>query len=284
MAPMAWAQSFDALRIESERIGDGLYVFFARGAVAGNMLVSIGSSGVLLVDDQVPAVVPIYQAAIAELGGGDIDFVINTHWHFDHADGNTVLGGEGVWLIAHENSRQMLTRDNLINMVRQTREQTAYPDHALPDLTFTASMQLHFNGDRIELMHFGPAHTTGDTAVIFRDRNLVHLGDVFNTSGYPFIDAGNGGSLAGVIAFCKRVLAELEPGATVVPGHGPVSDYAGLADYIAMLESIHERMSDLIEGGASLEQVIAARPTADWDEGRGDPTSLIDRAYASMTR
>ena len=286
VSPVAFAQDFANARIVTEQIDDGLYVFFAQGegVIAGNMLVSIGDSGVLLVDDQVPGIAPKYKAAIAELGGGAIDFAINTHWHFDHADGNQVLGNEGAWFVAQENSRQMMLRDNVINLVNQTLDQPAYGEKARPVFTYDSTMRVHFNGDRIDLMHFGPAHTTGDTAVIFRDRNLVHLGDVFNTSGYPFIDADNGGSLAGVIAFCEAVLGELEPGAVVIPGHGAISDYQGLADYVAMLKTVRERISSLISSGASLEQVIAARPTSDWDAAMGDPGMLLDRAYASMTR
>ncbi len=280
------AQDFDAASITSEPLGDGLYVLFGEGGgvIAGNMLVAIGDSGVLAVDDQVPGMTPKYRAAIGELGGGAIDFVINTHWHFDHADGNQVLGPDGTWIVAQENSREMMMRDNVINLVAQTIEQPAYAPAAWPTITYDERMQMHFNGERIDLLHGGPAHTTGDTAVIFRDRNLVHLGDVYNSSGYPFIDADNGGSLEGIIRFCELVLAELAPGAVVVPGHGPVSDYDGLADYISMLTTIRDRMSSLIGSGASLEQVVAARPTSNWDEAMGDPAMLLDRAYAGMTR
>lgn len=286
VAAGAGAQDFANARIVTETIGNGLYVFFGQGegVIAGNMLVSIGEQGVLLVDDQVPGIAPKYKAAIADAGGGDIDFVINTHWHFDHADGNQLLGPEGVWFVAHENSRRMMLQDNVINLVNQTIDQPAYRAEALPVVTYATSMRMHFNGEQIDLLHPGPAHTTGDTAVIFRDRNLVHLGDVFNTGGYPFIDADNGGSLDGVISFCEAVLAELEPGAVVIPGHGPVSDYQGLEAYVSMLKTIRDRMSSLIRSGASLEQVIASRPTSDWDASRGDPGMLIDRAYASMTR
>lgn len=282
----AAAQDFANARIVTEVVDEGLYVFFGEGedVIAGNMLVSIGDSGVLLVDDQVPGLTPKYQSVIAELGGGSIRFVINTHWHFDHADGNQVLGNQGVWIVAHEKSRQMMMHDNVINLVSQTIDQPAYDEHAWPAITYEDSMRMHFNGDRIDLLHPGTAHTTGDTAVLFRDRNLVHMGDVFNTSGYPFIDADNGGSLDGVIAFCQTVLAELEPGAVVIPGHGPVSDYRGLENYIAMLTTIRNRMSALIDSGASLEQVAAARLTSEWDETMGDPASLIDRAFAGLTR
>jgi glyoxylase-like metal-dependent hydrolase (beta-lactamase superfamily II) len=286
VAPAALSQDFDSARIVAEPVADGLYVLIAEGegVVVGNMLLSLGDDGVLLIDDQVVELTPKYQATIANLGGGPIDFVINTHWHFDHAQGNQPLSGEGVWFIAQENSRNMLMRDNSINFVSQTFDQPAYPEAAWPVITYDDAMRMHFNGDRIDLLHFGPAHTGGDTAVIFRDRNLAHMGDVFNTLEYPFIDAGNGGSLAGVIAFSEKVLAELKPGAVVIPGHGPVSNYQGLSDYILMLKTIRERMSSLISSGASVAQVAAARPTSDWDDKWGDPQRLIDRAYASMAR
>jgi len=280
------AQDFANARIVTESLGNGLYVLFGQGenVIAGNMLVSIGEQGVLVVDDMVDGIVPKYKAAIADLGGGAIDFAINTHWHFDHSGGNPVLGPEGVRIVAHETSREMMRRANVINLVSQTIDQPAYALAALPAITYDDAMRMHFNGHRIDLLHPGPAHTTGDTAVILRDRNIAHLGDVFNTGGYPFIDADNGGTLEGVIAFCEAVLTELEPGAIVIPGHGPVSTYDGLAEYVSMLKTIRDRMSSLIRSGASLEQVVAARLTSDWDAAKGDPIMLLDRAYASMTR
>src|SRR5690606_35077333 len=161
------------------------------------ILASIGEQGVLIVDNQFPEMAPKYREAIRELGGGDIDFAINTHWHFDHADGNLVLGPGGTWIVAQENSRRMMARDNVINLVNMTREQQAYPPEARPVMSFADAMMFHFNGEQIELLHFGPAHTAGDTAVIFRGHNVVHMGDVFNMAGYPFVDADNGGSLEG---------------------------------------------------------------------------------------
>jgi cyclase len=267
--------------ITEQRIGDGFYVLFG---VGGNIGVSIGDSGVLTVDTQFPLMAPKYKAKINELGGGDIDFAINTHWHFDHADGNMVLGPEGTWIVSHENTRDMLMRDNIINLVTQARDQPSFPPEALPVVTFGERMRLEFNGERIDLLHYGPAHTTGDTAVIFRSHNAVHLGDVFNNNGCPFVDADNGGSLEGIIDFCRAVLNEIDAATVVIPGHGPVADYVELADYVAMLSEIRDRLRRLIDSGASLEQIIAAEPTAEWDAEQGDPASFLDRAYTSMTR
>ena len=274
----------EALRttpITTQTLAEDFHVLFG---VGGNILVSIGANGVLIVDDQFPQMVPKYKATIGELGGGAIDFAINTHWHFDHADGNQVLGPEGTWLVAHETSRQMMTKNNVINLVTQKRDQPAYPETALPVLTYDDTMRFHFNGERIDLMHFGPAHTTGDTAVIFRGHKAVHLGDVFNNAGYPFIDADNGGSLSGVIEFCSKVLEQIDSTYTVVPGHGPVTDAQALADYVAMLTTIRDRMNALIGSGATLEQVVAARPTAEWDPRKGSPAGFLDRSYLSLTR
>jgi glyoxylase-like metal-dependent hydrolase (beta-lactamase superfamily II) len=284
--PLAASAQYENARVESQQIANGLHVLFGlgEGVIAGNIGVSIGEQGVLIVDDQFPEIAPKYKAAIRELGGGDIDFVINTHWHFDHADGNKLLGPEGAWIVAQQNSRDMLLKDNSINLVGMVIDQPRFPAAALPAITYADRMSFHFNGERIDLLHAGPAHTTGDTAVIFRGRNAVHLGDVFNTSGYPFIDADNGGSLAGVVSFCEAVLAELDANSIVIPGHGPVSNYQGLADYIAMLAAVRDRIQALVASGASLEQVVAARPTAEWDAKLGDPSGFINRSYAGMTR
>jgi glyoxylase-like metal-dependent hydrolase (beta-lactamase superfamily II) len=290
LSPLAHAQGLSssaaeeaASEIRSERLGDGLYVlYFPSG---GNIVASIGDQGVLIVDDQFPNQVPAYQARIRALGGGDIDFAINTHWHYDHTEGNQVLGPQGTWIISQSNSRDMMTRPNIINVVvRPSVNQTAYDVAALPVAAFDDSMQMYFNGERIDLLHYGPAHTTGDAAVIFREHNVVHMGDVYNNSGYPFIDADNGGEIDGVIQFCEAVLMQIDTETVVVPGHGPSASYADLRDYVAMLRTVRDRITGLIAQGATLEQVVAARPTAEWDEVKGDPTRLLDRAYASLSR
>ena len=275
----AFAWDFDA-DIGVEKVTDDLYVLFG---VGGNVGVSVGADGVFIVDDQFPQVMPKIKAAIAGLGGQDIDFAVTTHWHFDHAEGNLTLGPEGTWLVAHENSREMMKEDRLINLVQFAYEQKAYPESAWPDITYSETMSFHLNGERIDLYHFGPAHTTGDTAVVFRGSNAVHLGDVYNNSGYPFIDADNGGSIDGVIRFCQETLDRIDTSTVVIPGHGPLSDYQGLSDYIDMLTVIRARMVKLIKEGMSLAEIIAVKPTAEYDGQMGDPTMLINRAYVSLT-
>ena len=275
------AEQLKSTPITTQKLADNFHVLFG---VGGNIIVSIGSNGTLIVDGQFPQMVPKYKAKIGELGGGKIDFVINTHWHFDHSDGNQVLGPDGTWIVANENSRQMLLKNNVINLVTAKQEQPKYPEAALPVITYDNSMRFHFNGEAIDLLHYGPAHTTGDTAVVFRTHKTVHMGDVYNNAGYPFIDADNGGDLNGVIEFSSKVLQQIDADYVVVPGHGPVAKYQDLVDYVAMLTTIRDRMKTLISSGATLQQVTAARLTSDWDKKKGDPASFLNRAYTSLTR
>lgn len=276
----AFGMDFNNTDIRTEQVGDGLHVLFGAG---GNVLVSIGTHGVLMVDSQFAQMIPKIEQAISDLGGDGIDFAVNTHWHFDHADGNPVLGRNGTWIVAQANSRRMMAGEHPIDLVSLAYLQPPYPDEAMPVISYTDHMQFHFNGNTIDLLHFGPAHTTGDTAVYFRDANVVHMGDVFNAS-YPFIDAGNGGDIEGMVRFCKKVLKRLDEDSVVVPGHGPVMDYEALADYTDMLETVSARISAMIDAGMSLDQVVAANPTEGFDEKFGDPARLINRAYTSLSR
>ncbi len=276
----AFGWNFENTVVRAEKLSDGLFLLFG---VGGNVAVSIGEQGVLLVDDQFPQMMPKLKKAIENLGGKGVDFVINTHWHFDHADGNLTLGPEGAWIIAHSESQIRMGKEHLINLVIAKYRQPAYPPAARPVISYDDHMQLHFNGQDIDLLHFGPAHTTGDTAVFFRQANVVHLGDVFN-AGYPFIDVDNGGDLDGVIHFCEAVLARVNEQTKVVPGHGPVLNRQGLIDYITMLRTVRSRIAGHLAEGASLGAVMEAKVTEEFDARYGDPTMLINRAYTSLSR
>jgi len=277
----AFGWDFENGEVTVQTLDEGFHVLFG---VGGNIVASVGEDGTLLVDDQFPQMMDRIDDALAALGSEGVDFAINTHWHFDHAEGNLTLGPQGTWLVSQANSRAMMADPHVVNLVNWKYRQDPYPLAARPVITYDDQMQFHFNGERIDLMHFGPAHTTGDTAVIFRGRNAVHLGDVFNNSGYPFIDADNGGGISGVIDFCSAVRDELDEDSVVIPGHGPVTDFQALTDYIDTLTVVRDRIADMISEGMSLEQVVAASPTAEFDARYGDPTLLVNRAYASLSK
>jgi len=276
--------NFEAAGVITQKVGDGLHVLFGIG---GNIAASIGEDGVLIVDNMFPEMIPKVEAAIADLGGGSIDFAVNTHWHFDHAEGNLALGPAGTWIVAHQNSATMMARTNILNLVVTRYRQDAYPPEARPAIAFDDRMRLYFNGEEVDIVHAGPAHTAGDAAVIFRSHNAVHFGDVFNNTGYPFIDADSGGGIDGMIAFCQTILDEMGADPVIIPGHGEVTDGATLQRYIDMLQTVRGRVAEQIAEGKSLEEVVASRPTADFDETygpEGQSLGFVNRVYTSLTR
>ena len=280
----AFGWDFDEAEITIESISDNIHVLFGLG---GNILVSTGEDGVLLVDDQMPELKYKILRSLRKIGGKSVDYIINTHWHFDHAEGNLAFGPDGAKIVAHENSRKMMLNPKPINLSFIVYPQQPYPLNAVPQITYQDTMKLHLNGDQIELYHFGHAHTTGDTAIYLRNSNVLHMGDVFNMTGPPFIDAGNGGSIDGIIHFCEEILKVVNDETVVVPGHGPISTTEDLQTYIDMLSVVRDRIQVQILEGKSLQEIIESDPTKEWRDKFGDGpfvVGVIDRAYAGMTK
>jgi cyclase len=280
----AFGWDFEKTQITTEELDDGIFVMFG---VGGNILVSIGDDGTMIVDDQFPQMMPKIQAALSEVGSSNIDYALNTHWHFDHAQGNLALGKGATTIVSQSNSRSMMLDDHLVNFGPMAYEQKAYPEHALADITFDNSMGIHFNGEKIDLMHYGAAHTTGDAAIWFRGRNVIHMGDVYNNSGYPFIDVDNGGRLRGMIDFCQKVYDQIDEKTIVVPGHGAVANRPKLGRYIEILTILESRVQKLIDEGKDLEAIIAAKPSSEFDAELKAPDFVVavflNRVYASLT-
>ena len=279
-AVVALLGSPDETEIRIQKITENLYLFFGLG---GNIAVSIGDDGVLIVDDQIPSLIPKIKDAIKEIGGGDLVYTINTHWHFDHAEGNLALDPKITKIISQSNAREYMAKGGLIDMVANRINQEPYPDYALPVITYENGMTLYFNNEEIEIVHFGPAHTSGDSAVIFHNQNAVHYGDVFVTEGYPFIDVSSGGSIDGIINFLSKSLTKLKPGAIILPGHGEIATIQDVEDTITMLKTVRERILKMINEGKSLQEVIDAKPTKDFDEKYPDWLgNFVNRAYTSL--
>ena len=279
----AFGWDLEGAEIQSQKVADGLYVLFGIG---GNIAVSIGEDGVLIVDDQLPQVMDKIEAAISKIGGGKIDYAINTHWHFDHAEGNNALGPKGTTIVAHSNARADMQQGGIVNMVLAKYNQQPYPKEALPVFTYDEGMQIHFNDGEIDLRNFSSAHTNGDTVVIFKAQNAVHMGDVFNNAGYPFIDVDSGGSIDGMINFCEKTLNISTETTIVIPGHGPVTNIETLANYIVMLKTVRQRVALMIAEGKSMEEVVNAKPTADFDKDYGPESAslgFVNRVYTSLT-
>ncbi len=270
------AQEMADVQIRATRLSDGVHVLAGRG---GNIGVSSGDDGVFLVDDQFAPLTEKILAALAEITDRPVRFVLNTHWHFDHTGGNENLGDRGALLVAHENVRRRMTAGQLIEGL-EIDVPPAAPG-ALPVVTFTDSVTFYLNGDTLDAFHVPPAHTDGDAIIRFRAADVVHMGDVFWNRAYPFIDVSSGGSVQGVIRAVERVLSWIGPDTQVIPGHGPVTDRAGLEAYYAMLVTVRSRVRDLIAEGASETDVLAAGVTAEWDAEWGDPELLVRTFYGA---
>ena len=192
-----------------------------------------------------------------------IQFLINTHWHFDHTDGNENFGSAGAIIVSHQNSRKRMARDEVVVLV--DTEQKAYSRDGLPKITFKESMSFHYNGETINIFHIGPAHTDGDAIVHFVESNVLHMGDVFVRYVFPFIDEPNGGNINGMIKTLDKA-AELANNQTqIIPGHGQVSNKKDLLDYRKMLVTIRDRIKIQVEKDKTLKQIIASNPTQGYE-------------------
>lgn len=276
------AQNFDRVEIKTEKLADGVYMLTGEG---GNLGLGVGEDATFLIDDQYAPLTPKILAAIAALSKQPVKFVLNTHWHLDHVGGNENLGKAGSLIVAHDNVRRRMSSEQFIAAFKMKVEPS--PKAALPVVTFAESVSFHLNGDEIHGFHVAKAHTDGDTVVVFRKANVVHLGDVFFSGTYPFIDLSSGGSINGVIAAVDRVLAMIDDRTKVIPGHGRLSDKAGLGAYRRMLAGIRDRVQEQVRAGKSLEQTIAANPSAEFDEvwGKGfvKPAKFVETVFQSLS-
>jgi len=235
--------------VKVEHLKSNFYVIYGAG---GNIGVSAGAEGVFLIDDQVSELGPDILAALREISDGPIRFVLNTHVHGDHTGNNELMVENGALILAHDNVR--------IRLIERER-----PAGALPVITFNDRASVHINGEEARALHFDNAHTDGDSVIVFNDSNIVHMGDILFSPCFPFIDTASGGSPEGVIAAVKAMLEQVDDETIIIPGHGPVTDKAGLKTYLAMLETILGRVKALKEEGKTLEQIVAAKPAAEFE-------------------
>jgi len=260
----AQGQDFSAVEIETVLVAEGVWMLVGAG---GNIGVSAGEDGVFLIDDQYAPLTEKIRAAVAKFSSKPVRFVLNTHWHGDHVGGNEHLGKAGTLIVAHDNVRMRMSTEQFLAAFDQKVPPS--PQVALPVVTFNDSVTFHLNGDTIRAFHVAPAHTDGDSIVLFEKADVIHMGDVFFNSGYPFVDTSSGGSAPGVVAAVDRALELVGPKTKVIPGHGELTDRAGLVAYRDMMKTIVDRVAAMKAAGKSLEEVQAAKPTKELDERWG---------------
>jgi glyoxylase-like metal-dependent hydrolase (beta-lactamase superfamily II) len=278
-APPDWAK----VEIKTHKLAEGVYMLEGMG---GNIGVFVGEDGVLVIDDQFAPLSPKIRAAIAKLSKKPIRFVLNTHWHGDHVGGNEPLAKAGAVIVAHENVRKRMSAGQFLEVMK--REVPPAPAKALPIVTFTQDVTFYFNGDEIRVMHPDPAHTDGDSVVLFKKANVIHTGDCYMTMSYPYVDAGSGGSFPGFIAVADKLIALADANTKIIPGHGGVSNRAELTAWRDMLVTIRDRVQKLVAQKKTLAEVVAAKPSAEWDQKWGvvfiTPEQVAEFAYRSLTK
>ncbi len=245
----------------------------------GNIAVLSGSDGKLLVDAGITATRKGISEALASLSPEPVKHLINTHWHFDHTDGNEWLHSEGAEITAHENTRKHLSVDTRVEGWKFTFP--ASPVGALPTKVFAKEDKLHLNGTTLALKYYVPAHTDSDISVEFTHADILHVGDTCWNGYYPFIDYSTGGSIDGSIRAAEANIARVTDKTIVIPGHGPVGGKPGLVEFRDMLVAVREKVAGLKREGKSLEETLAAKPTAEYDEKWGH--YVIDgQTFASL--
>ncbi|HEV8357744.1 MAG TPA: MBL fold metallo-hydrolase [Gemmatimonadales bacterium] len=278
---LAAQAGLDTVRIQTIPAGKG--VFMLRGA-GGNIALSVGDDAAFLVDDQYAPLSEKILAAVRAVTDKPVRFLVNTHWHGDHTGGNENLAKAGVIIVAHDNVRTRMSTEQF--NATFNRKTPASPKGALPVVTFSESVAFYLNDETIHVVHVPPAHTDGDALVHFTRANVLHMGDNFFNGSYPFVDVSSGGSFEGVIRAVTAALSYVNDSTKVIPGHGALAGKAELLAYRDVLVKIRDRVAALIKQGKTKEQVVAAKPTAEWDTTWGagfmKPDVFLGIVYESM--
>lgn len=268
------------VQIKSTKIAGNVYMLEGAG---GNIGVSVGPDGILIVDDQFAPLADKIRASLKTLGQGKLRFILNTHWHGDHTGSNAAFGPEAT-IIAHDNVRKRLSSEQRSEFFKSTTP--ASPKEALPVITFDQSVSVHFNGEEIRVIHFPNGHTDGDSVIFFTTSNVVHLGDDFFAGRFPFVDLESGGSVEGLTKNIGELIAKIPADAKLIPGHGPISTLDDLKVYHRMLIETTAIVRDKIAARKTLEQIKSEGLPAEWNSwGTGFiKTDLwLELVYRSLT-
>ncbi|MDV3310517.1 MAG: MBL fold metallo-hydrolase [Cyclobacteriaceae bacterium] len=242
--------NFDNVTIETVKIDDNVYMLKGAG---GNIGVLTGPDGIIMIDDQFAPLSEKIKDAIRKLGQGDIRFLINTHIHGDHTGGNEKFKQDGVTIVAHDNVRARMMKEQ-VNEETGQRGPARVPD-AWPVVTFSSDVKFHMNGEDIEVMHFTAGHTDGDVIIRFVQSDVYHAGDSFVRYGYPYIDLNSGGSVRGFISNLDKLASMLDEDSKVIPGHGEVATKADVLLLRDQLKDIYDQVATALKNGTRMEDL-----------------------------
>lgn len=246
------------------QLSDTIYMLRGRG---GNVGISTGEDGLYIIDDQVKPVTTQLLQAIRKISNKPIRFVINTHYHADHTGGNETIGKAGALIISHDNIRTRMSTEQVSIFMKNTTP--PYAREALPVVTFNDRMSLHFNGESATAYHVAHGHTDGDSIIHFPASNVIHMGDMYFNTLYPYVDLDAGGSIQGMVHAADLALSLADDSTRIIPGHGPLAITEDLRAYRDYLIKASANVQALIDEDKNLQEIIAAEPTAEWDEELG---------------
>ena len=271
---------FSKVQMKATKVAGNVYMLEGAG---GNIGVSVGEDGLLIVDDQFAPLADKIRAALKGIADKKLKFILNTHWHGDHTGGNVAFGPEAT-IIAHDNVRKRLATEQKSTVFNSTTP--ASPKEALPVITFDQSLSVHFNGEDIRAIHFPHGHTDGDSVIFFSASNVVHLGDDFFAGRFPFVDLESGGSVEGLVKNIGELVNKIPADAKLIPGHGPISTLDDLKSYHRMLQQTSEIVRGKIAAGKTLDQIKSEGLPAEWKpwgEGFIKTDRWVETIYKSLT-
>lgn len=276
------AQDFSKIGLKSSHAGGAVYMLEGTGGFAGgNIGVSAGPDGILIVDDQLKQMPDKINAALAKMNSGKLRFILNTHWHGDHTGGNAQLSKQAT-IISHSNVRKRLMSEQ----TNSFRTSPAQPKEAWPLITFDHSLSLHFNGEEIQFIHYPNGHTDGDGVVYFTKSKVAHLGDHFFAGAFPYVDVDTGGNAFNLTKNIGDIIQRLPEEAMIIPGHGALSDMQGLRDYHQMLLATTTHVKNLADQGKSLADIKSTglpNKWVSWGQGFIDEPAWITLIFNSLT-
>jgi glyoxylase-like metal-dependent hydrolase (beta-lactamase superfamily II) len=252
------AQDFSKVEIKSTKVAGNVYMLEGSG---GNIGVSVGPDGILIVDDQFAPLADKIKAALKTLGEGKLKFVLNTHYHGDHTGGNVAFGPDAP-IIAQTNVRKRLSEEQKSKFFNRTTP--ASPKAALPVITFDNAVSVFFNGEEIKVIHFPHGHTDGDSVIFFTGSNVVHMGDDFFNGRFPVVDLEAGGDVEGMTKNIGDIISKLPAGVKIIPGHGALSDAEGLKSFYNMLIQTTDIVRKRMAAGKTLDQIKAEGLPEEW--------------------
>lgn len=258
---------FSKVEIKATKVSGSVYMLQGAG---GNIGVSVGEDGIVIVDDQFAPLAEKIKASLKSIADKPVRFVINTHYHGDHSGGNAIFQKDAP-VIAHDNVRKRMEKGGKLgNLGSVTMEAKPEPKEALPILTFSKDVTVHLNGEDIHVLHYPSGHTDGDSMIFFSKSNVVHMGDDFVTYGFPFIDLAGGGSVEGMIVAAEYIINKLPSDVKVIPGHGPVSGLDDVRKFASMLKETKAAVEKAIKEGKTLDEMKKEKILEPWKQWSGN--------------